>query len=164
MWSVLQTFSGASDSAYLPTAETHDLPVAIRHLTWQGFKFYNPRSRSRKTGKVRQIFRDYVFVQPGDRWRSLNSTRGVVGLLMAAPEQPGVISDEFVHGLQSLEDDEGFVVLKDRSRFAMGSRVESSMGIGLYDGQRDQDRCYVLMEWLGAKRRVIVREDNLVAA
>jgi transcription antitermination factor NusG len=172
-WSVLQTFSGASDGNYDEGAPPKELPLALRHLAWQGFEFFNPRcwSKTYRSGakiiRKTQVFRDYVFVQVGDRWRAINSTTGVVGLIMSEPEKPATVADQFIQALMGRRDDDGIVKL-DGSRFKIGEAVRlrsgSSWELGIYDGQRDRERSYVLMKWLGAERRVEVREDNLVAA
>lgn len=170
-WSVLQTFPGAAEGSYDLSDPPSALPVALRHLMWQGFKFYNPRIKQRvgATWRACQLFKDYVFVDGAiDRWRALNSTRGVVGLLMVSCENPAIVPEDKIRSLMERHDARGFVVLNE-SRYKKGQRVQvrqgpAAWGEGVFDGQKDSERVFVLMTWLGCSRRVEVAEDNLVAA
>lgn len=159
-WSVVQTHLNAAR-------------VAGDNLARQGFNFYNPRyarkvvsARGRVTDQIFQLFPDYLFVAVVDGWRSLKSTIGVRQVLMAESEKPGLLSDDVITELRAREGDDGLVVMS--SRFALGQRVEVKAGpfnfeLGIYDGQKDEERVYVLMSLLGAQRRLIMKERDLIA-
>lgn len=149
--------------------------VAERHLTLRGFRFYNPLiSKSNSTGQsVGQLFPGYMFVWIVDRWRQLRSTPGIRDLLYVhnpvGEAIPARVPDHVVDRLIASQDDRGLVVLEERRRFELGQKVQVASGplaleYGLYDGQRDRDRVFVLMNLLGQVCRTEVREDNLVAA
>jgi transcriptional antiterminator RfaH len=83
--------------------------VAVNHLQHQGFDAFLPRlsvvrRHARKTETVSTpLFPGYVFVCLDlglHRWRSVNGTRGVTGLIMAG-ERPCAVPPGIVEGLMA---------------------------------------------------------------
>jgi transcription antitermination factor NusG len=137
-----------------------------RNLGRQGFDFYNPKIL-RKNSTIVQLFMGYMFVQARDRWHALRTTFGVFGVLMSNKDVPARVSDEVIKSLRAKEAN-GIVML-NKSRFALGQQVQIKSGpmayeVGLFDGQRDRDRVYILLNMLGCECRATVYEDNLDAA
>lgn len=154
-WSVAQTHSNASG-------------IAATNLARQGFETYSPRFRTRSTRKVVQLFPGYLFVLLAERWAAVASTVGVCRLLMSSEERPATVSDEVIEQLRSRHDIDGLVKL-DQRKFFKGQSAYVLRGafadqLAIYDGQCGADRAFVLLNWLGAQRRVAIDEDNLAAA
>ena len=161
-WSVVQTRNNAAG-------------IVTKNLQRQGFGYYNPMTGRRRVhrGQVMlrrvQLFPNYLFVLVENRWRAMCSTFGVAQLLMAEPERPAVIADNYIEELKAMEDQETELVMLGSKNFALGQKVEVKSGpfalcVGLYDGQSDHDRVYVLLNLLGAQRRVQLDRRNLIAA
>lgn len=160
-WSIVQTHPNAHRKV-------------CDHLARQQFRFYNPLLAKRVVvrGKIThrpvQLFPNYVFVFVVDRWRSLLSTFGVAHLLMSASEQPAIISQEIIDSIKVKEVDD-FVILKGQPLFLVGQRIKIKEGPFsgapcIYDGMGPSCRSWVLLYWLGARRRMEIDESNLVAA
>jgi transcription antitermination factor NusG len=144
------------------------------NLQRQGFLYYNPKIQERvklKHGygqRIAQMFANYLFIDIADEWRAVKSTIGISHLLMQESEKPGVLKDEFITTLKAQENQDGFIILK-KSKFIKHEPVHIKSGpfayaVGCVDGMSSQDRVYVLLSFLGAQRRVEMREDNLIAA
>lgn len=162
-WSVIQTQVNAAS-------------VAVANLRQQGFAYYNPLVSERvirKRGGVGwrrvQLFKDYLFVEINDRWRSLLSTRGVSRLLMERPELPARVSGEVIKQLRARENEHGLVHVGRGDKFHLGQSVFVAGGpfkdtAAIYDGQSTQDRAFVLLSLLGKVNRMEVHEGFLTAA
>ncbi len=160
-WSVARTHPNAA-------------AIAVAHLARQNFDVYNPcylvRRRmpdGRPGVRAVQLFPNYIFVSIIDKWRAVMSTTGVSKLLMSGEEMPAQVPEEVIKEIKNREDKNGYVVL-GRNRFESGDRVQIKDGIfaleiGIYEGQRDGDRVAVLLSMLGAKRRVLIKEENLMS-
>lgn len=157
-WNVVQTYPSAS-------------LAAIDNLRRQGFEYYNPLCRMRvvKRGRIRyrvgQLFPSYMFVRGENRWRSLLSTIGIMRLLSSSSEKPAEVPDHFIADIVARQRD-GFVDVT-KSKFFLGQSVRVSIGgeskLAIFDGQKDRDRVFVLMNFLGSLRRTEVNESSLSA-
>jgi transcription antitermination factor NusG len=136
-------------------------------LERQEFVYYNPRIKLRSSGRIAQLFPNYMFVAAiAERWRALLATKGIVRLLMSGVEQPATISQEVIDQLRAREV--GGLVKLDQRRFRENQTVQVQRGVfaqqlAIYNGQCGSDRAFVLLRWLGAQRRVKIDEDNLAA-
>jgi transcriptional antiterminator RfaH len=102
------------------------------------------------------------------RWRSIHSTIGVARLVCNG-DDPVPVADEVIETLRAREDEQGFVTLRQRPRFAVGEKVRVLDGVfadclGLFDGMKDSDRVAVLLDLLGRKVRLVLDEFSVAAA
>src|SRR5688572_17738711 len=171
-WGVLQTHLNAS-------------VVAVQNLKRQDYEVYNPRFNERvivqgrfTTWRRAQLFKDYLFVKIEDRWRSLMSTRGVKQLMMWHENQPAFLRDGEIRKLKAREDPlTGLINVEPRGQFVPGQSVQfksKSVETGIahpfawqcavFDDQSSEERVFVLLNWLGAQRRVEVNKRDLMVA
>lgn len=145
---------------------------ADEHLTRQGFQTYLPRFKSttalrgRKIVQSKILFRNYIFVNIADRWKSIFGTRGVSTLLMNG-DKPSTVSDELIRRLKSQEQN-GLIILPAGKRFHRGQSVKVLSGqfqglLGLYDGMSASDREIVLLRMFGRLTRVQIAASDLTA-
>lgn len=139
------------------------------NLRQQGFKTYLPcylrnRRHARRVEVVpRPLFPRYMFVDldlEKDRWRSIQSTFGVSGLVLNG-DVPASVSDEILDEIRNREDDRGYVTLGLPAGIGPGSRVRLADGIfaeskGIIDRIADGCRVAILLEMLGREVRVFV--------
>jgi len=150
---------------------------AARNLLRQGFEIYMPRylkrrSHARKIDKVAApLFPRYLFVRidmATQRWRAIQSTFGVSHLVLNGSD-PARVGEKILDVLKAREDDNGFVKLDQRPKFALGEKVRVLAGafaenLGLFDGLADRDRVAILLDLLGRKVRVSLEADMVAAA
>ena len=150
---------------------------AAQHLGRQGFATYLPRylKRTRHARKIvtvaAPLFPRYLFVAidlAGQRWRSIHSTIGVARLVCNG-ENPAVVTDGIVDRLRQRENEQGFVRLEQRPKFAPGAAVRVVDGafaacVGLFEGVTDGQRVAILLELLGRKVRVVLDDLSVAAA
>jgi transcriptional antiterminator RfaH len=162
---------------YVVQTQGHAEPKAFTHLARQGFTAYLPRYLKRRRHARRieivaaPLFPRYLFVTVDimcQRWRSIHSTIGVARLVCNG-DNPVPVADEVIETLQAREDEQGFVTLRQRPRFAVGEKVRVLDGVfadcfGLFDGMKDSDRVAVLLDLLGRKVRLVLDEFSVAAA
>ena len=162
---------------YVVQTQPHCETKAVWHLDRQGYATYLPRYEKRRRHARRiemvaaPLFPRYLFVtidMARQRWRSIHSTIGVTRLVCNGDE-PAALADGVVEGLRRRENEEGFVRLDSRPRFAMGEQVRIVDGIfasclGLFDGISDGERVAVLLDMLGRKVRVVIDDLSVAAA
>lgn len=160
-WSVVQTHQGSA-------------AIAVVNLRRKGFEIYNPlvpkrvrRANGRVVEVQEQLFRNYIFCLYLDQWYDIRSTIGVAKLLSFGQDRPAEVSEQIINQLKEKENKEGLIELK-KVKFVLGDEIEIKSGPfvyhkGIFEGQRDGDRVAVLLSLLGAKRRVLVREDELIS-
>lgn len=162
---------------YVVNTKPHEEVRASYHLARQGFKVYLPRyakmrRHARKVDTVaRPLFPRYLFVALDlalDRWRSIQSTFGVVGLVMLA-ERPAPLPSGVVEAIRARENDQGHVRLGLAPGLGVGSRVRLIDGMfadhgGVLDRIADERRVAVLVQLLGRQVRVFVGAESVTAA
>ena len=162
---------------YVVQTQPHCEAKAVWHLDRQGFDTYLPRYARRRRHARRvdtvaaPLFPRYLFVsidRAVQRWRSIQSTIGV-SRLVCNGDDPATVADGVVDGLKRREDENGFVQLERRPRFAPGDEVRIVDGIfasylGLFDGISDGERVAVLLDLLGRKIRVVFDDLSVAAA
>ena len=150
---------------------------AARNLLRQGFEIYLPRylkrrSHARKIEKVAApLFPRYMFVSidiATQRWRSVQSTYGVSHLVLNGSDRAPV-AGPIIEQLKAREDANGYVMLDQRPKFAIGEKVRVLAGVfaenlGLFDGMADRDRVVILLDLLGRKVRVSIEPELVTAA
>lgn len=160
---------------YAVHAHAHGENKAVAHLRRQGFETYLPRYLKRRRHARRietvaaPVFPRYLFVSidvATQRWRAIQSTVGVVGLVRngeaLAPVPPQVIA-----ALKQREDERGFIQLSDKPRFSPGDQVRVVDGVfsdchGMFEGG-DQDRVSILLDLLGRKVRLVIDDLSVVS-
>lgn len=155
----------------LPHMET----TAETHLARQGFESFLPRIKvtrrhARKVETVRApLFPGYGFVRldlSRHRWRSVNGTSGVAGLVMAC-DRPQPIPHGTIEGLLDATDPEGVIDLHhglkpgDPVRLVAGPFAGQIGVLIRLDGKA---RVEMLLSLLGGSIRLKVSRDALVPA
>ena len=136
-----------------------------------GFEVFLPLVQTQRASAP--LFRGYLFCRIIDRWRSINSTFGVLCLVRVG-DCPAKCPDHEIDSLKAMIGGRGFVRLPDRPstpvkrKIAIGSKVRITGGpfggmSGLYAGQSTRERELVLLNVLGGQRPVAVAA-HLVAA
>ena len=142
----------------------HTLPQrdcsAERQLANQGFRTFLPKiiktvrhARTLRTVRA-PVFPSYIFVALDlgrDRWRCINGTLGVAGLIMAN-QRPQPIPSGVIEALYDLQDESGMLRF-DRSLTA-GQRIRVRAGpfaqaVGTLERLDDKGRVRVLLEIMG---------------
>jgi transcription elongation factor/antiterminator RfaH len=158
---------------------------AVRTLPWrevracvqlqnQNFRTFLPQSvktvrhaRKFSTGRA-AFFPQYLFTSfdvTRDRWRSINGTIGVSGLVMQG-ELPHPVPHGVVETLLNMTDEEGLlqfgpqIRVGDRVRVITGPFAERFAVCARLNGP---DRVRVLLDIMGGQVPVDVRRDQLVA-
>lgn len=160
---------------YAVHAHAHGENKAAAHLQRQGFETYLPRylKRRRHARRIETVaaplFPRYLFVAidiATQRWRAIQSTVGVVGLVRNG-EALASVPAQVIAALKQREDERGFIQVSDKPRFAPGDKIRVVDGVfsdclGMFEGS-DQDRVSILLDLLGRKVRVVI-DDLSVAA
>jgi transcriptional antiterminator RfaH len=127
-------------------------------------RFSCPWSQTKRASQP--LFSGYFFCRIVDRWRSINSTFGVLCLVWTG-NCPARCPDHEIDSLKSMIDGHGFVRLPEapaapaRREIAIGSKVKITGGpfggmSGLYAGQTTRERELVLLNVLGPQRPVAI--------
>lgn len=128
---------------------------AQHHIEAQHHLTYCPRFRDIfRQNSIRPMFPSYVFVLIHDRWMHLNSTYGVLNVVMQGHEIPARIPEQVINDLRVREDNTGLVKQVQFNRFKNNDRVEVLHGpfagqIGRYAGLIKSSHLRVLMDILG---------------
>jgi transcription antitermination factor NusG len=120
--------------------QPHPFTYALRNLVSQGFTTYCPTKREhwvwhgKKRERERTIFNNYLFVMldlrsVDQKWRKINSTRGIIRLLPIHSEFPDPLPNQFVPELQDqMAAAEVALLGKRRPRCVTGSGKTTSFG------------------------------------
>ena len=146
---------------------------AAENVARQGGTYYLPRLKPGKLAAHKPppcLFPSYLFVQTNDgQWRYLLGTYGVSGLVMTG-NTPALLPDSEIDRIRRREDNEGLIRLPSApNKFQPGAAVRVTDGAfsgfrGIYHEDGAQDRVAILLDYLGAKRKVLIGEDYLEAA
>jgi transcriptional antiterminator RfaH len=136
--------------------------TASNHLARSGFEVYLPRLKKRKT--VEPLFPGYIFVRIVQHWHAINTTIGVLRVLLAG-EHPARLPDDVLEEIRAREDRRGFIRLPKRTH-KRGAKVRIVRGtfadhLGIYDGASRKDRERVLLAVLGRMVPVEVAPADL---
>lgn len=139
---------------------------ALWHLEKQGFACFLPRLRSvyrhaRRTQlKLEPLFPRYLFTSFDPKltaWRSINGTRGVVGVLLNG-NWPQAVPDGIVEVLRGNADVDGVTPLTSLGILHQGLKVRVSSGaFAGHTGEiadvscKSSDRVQVLLDLLGTR-------------
>jgi transcriptional antiterminator RfaH len=162
---------------YVVQTKPNEEVRASQHLARQSFGVYMPRyAKTRRHARkiesvVRPLFPRYLFIAldlARDRWRSIQSTFGVVGLIMSG-DQPAPLPTEVVDAIREREDGNGHVMLGLAPGLGVGSRIRLLDGLfadhsGVLERIADERRVAVLVQLLGRQVRVLVDAESVAAA
>jgi transcriptional antiterminator RfaH len=129
-----------------------------------GFEVFLPLVQTKRASAP--LFAGYFFCRIIDRWRSINSTFGVLCLVRVG-DCPARCPDAEIDSLKAMIDGHGFVKLPEappppvRRKIAIGAKVRIAAGPfggmrGLYAGQSTRERELVLLNLLGGQRPVSI--------
>ncbi len=148
---------------------------ALAQLQFQGFRVFMPGRwktvrHARKLKTVRApLFPRYLFValDPGrDRWRNINGTFGVSGLVMA-DERPLPVPCGVVEKFMALTDNKG--IIRFDSKLAEGQPVRLLKGpfselVGELEQVDDAGRVRILLTVMGGQVPVWSETDSIAPA
>lgn len=155
-----------------PNAETR----AEENLQRQGFSVYLPRYRrtrrhARKTEVVlRPLFPRYLFVGldlARDRWRSVQSTFGVQGMVIIG-DRPSAVPEQVIEAIQARQDEDGLVRMAAPG-LPKGTKVRILDGIfedavGVFERVAGEQRVAVLLQLLGREVMALLPTESVAAA
>jgi transcription elongation factor/antiterminator RfaH len=147
------------------------------HLENQGFRCFLPhirtlRRHARRAETVQApLFPRYLFVSfelHDSKWRSINGTRGVVGVLSNGPH-PLAVRDGTVEALVQRCDEAGVVPLTALDIFTTGAKVTITTGafigqVGVVANISSADRIAVLLNFMGTRTCVHLPPWHIEAA
>ena len=124
----------------------------------QAMETYCPRFQAPGKGKLQPVFPGYLFVIPGDRWRQLRNTYGVLDIVMR-DGRPEYVPKDVIKALKRMEGKDGIVTLPEQRTPAVGELVEIKTGAwtgtrGVYIGRNARGRMEIEIEFL-TKRIVL---------
>ena len=152
--------------------------AAASEVSAQGFEVYLPvykkviRHARKAVERKVPLFPRYFFVNldaDKDMWRCINSTRGVVKLIMLNFERPTIVQHAVIDELKSFEDDEGMVSLAALDLFLPGQVVRILDGPfsgqrAVYKGISDMQRVEILLNFLNQDVRLQISVQSLEKA
>jgi transcriptional antiterminator RfaH len=135
-----------------------------------GFEVFLPLVQTKRAAQP--LFSGYFFCRIIDRWRSINTTFGVLCLVRVG-DCPARCPDHEVDSLKAMIDGHGFVRLPEappppvRRTIAIGAKVRIASGPfggwrGLYAGQSTRERELVLLNVLGGQRPVAIAANLII--
>ena len=135
-----------------------------------GFEVFLPLVQTKRASAP--LFAGYLFVLIVDRWRSINSTLGVLCLVRTG-DCPAKCPDYEINSLKAMIDGHGFVRLPEgrgsplKRKIAIGAKVKVTAGpfggmSGLYAGQSTRERELILLNLLGSQRPVAIAANLIV--
>ena len=148
---------------------------AIENLERQGYRTFCPRVRrairhARRTSQVMSpIFRNYLFVKLDlsiDRWRCINSTRGVVGLIMQG-DKPKPVPRGIIETILQYVNPDGTVSMARLFGIGQSVRIESGPladVVGKFERCEPDGRVRVLVELLGRVVSVVLNRETMIIA
>jgi transcriptional antiterminator RfaH len=137
-----------------------------------GFEVFLPLVQTKRA--FAPLFSGYFFCRIVDRWRSINTTLGVLCLVRSG-DCPARCPDREVDSLKAMIDGHGYISLPDRPgapvnrKIAIGAKVKVTAGplggmSGLYAGQSTREREIILLDPLGRETPVTIPAGLVVPA
>ena len=163
---------------YVVRSQPRKEALALRHLHNQRIAAFCPMSQlgprnTRREPQFRPFFPSYLFVQldvERERWRSVNGTIGVIGLVgtgRTSAGRPTPLPEGLIERMQASSATDG--KLRFRELLAKGDEVRIVGGpfntlCGILETSGDADRVTILLDILSKETRVQLSRDILVAA
>jgi transcriptional antiterminator RfaH len=140
---------------------------AAQQLEAAGFTVFLPRTT------LGALFPSYVFVRVIDRWRRIDRTVGILGVVRFG-DVPAKMPDADIAALQSRIDSHGLIRLppppptpaRRKRIIPIGAKVKVASGpfrgfTGIYAGQTARERERILIDMLGRKAPVELLRGQL---
>ena len=128
-----------------------------------GRETYLPRFRDWRTGKIKSLYPNYLFVDHVTEWGFLHSVFGAISPIFV-DGAPGLVDDEHVDDLQAQEDSEGLILIDVNIGHPVTVTHGEMIGwSGIYYGMSDHDRCSVLFNIIGQPVTRIVSTKDIRA-
>jgi transcriptional antiterminator RfaH len=135
-----------------------------------GFEVFLPLVQTKRASQP--LFSGYFFCRIVDRWRSINTTLGVLSLVKFG-DAPARCPDHEIDSLKAMIDAHGYIKLPEargapiERKIAIGAKVKVTAGpfggmSGLYAGQSSRERELILLNLLGGQRRVLIAANLVV--
>jgi transcriptional antiterminator RfaH len=155
---------------WVAQTQPNRLALALGCLARLGYVTYAPRivenriNHHRRVDVAAPLFPGYCFVQAMLQWHAAVAAPGIVRLCRQGGDRPATVSDELVASIRQREH-AGLVVLPER-QFRPGVRVRVLTGpfrdhLGIFSDMNGNERVGVLLNLLGAERRVAVLKDHI---
>lgn len=114
------------------------------------------------------LFPTYLFVQTYGAWYFLQSTWGIVKVIMRG-DAPDTIPHKVIRGLRGMVNEEGVVELPATPKFQKGQPLRITKGafadwVGLYQNSSDNHRVRVLLNLLGRQTLITLSAYQVEAA
>jgi transcriptional antiterminator RfaH len=134
-----------------------------------GFEVFLPLVQTKRASQP--LFSGYLFCRIVDRWRSINSTLGVLCLVRVG-DCPARCPDHEISSLKAMTVG-GYVRLPEapsvpvRRQIAIGAKVRITAGpfggmTGIYAGQTACERERILLNLRGSQRPVLIAANRIV--
>jgi hypothetical protein len=129
-----------------------------------GRETYWPRFRDWRTGKIKSLYPNYLFVEETPEWGFLRVVFGAISPIFI-DGAPGLVPDIHIEDLQAQEDSEGLILIDVNIGHPVTVvRGDEMLGwSGIYYGMADHDRCEVLFNVIGQPLTKIVSTKNIRA-
>jgi len=148
---------------------------AMENASALGFTCYLPRvleahrRKGVKTMIAAPLFPSYLFCSISDQWRILLNTYGVIGVILRGAE-PDAVPRTVIENLRSRETSDGFVQLPKKAEIlGVNSKIRVNSGpfaghFGIVAGMPGNQRCRVLLDFLGRKVTTLIAESAVTVA
>ena len=161
-----------ADFWYLAQSRPNQQDRARANLERQGYACFTPsRPVTRRLGVklidgLEPLFPGYLFlaIEPSQPWRPVNSTFGVVGLVMRALHQPQLVPVSVMLDLFDRTDNDGILV--PPKSLAIGESVRITFGpmvnfVARVERLANPARVGVLLEMMGRAVRAEIAREHL---
>lgn len=139
-------------------------PVAQRYVRMLGKETYLPRYRCWRSGKIKSLYPNYLFVEFDGQWSYLRRAIGALDPIFI-DGRPGIVPDDHIEDLQGRHDSEGLILDDlDIDHIVTVVNGEEMIGwTGRFQGMSDRDRCEVLFNIIGSPFTKIIETKNIRA-
>lgn len=170
---ISQNNSLACSRWYAVNTQPKREPLAEQNLVRQDFETFSPkiskvvRHARRAIATKVALFPGYMFVRldlSRDRWRSVNGTFGVVGLVMEG-DLPKAVPNGIVEGFVAATNAMG--LFETREEIAAGNTVRVLSGpfadrLGRVVELKGHERVAILLEMMGAQRPLTLSRKHVL--
>lgn len=125
---------------------------------------YLPRFRDWRTGKIKSLYPNYLFVVYDGEWAFVRDALGAISPIFI-DGHPGVVGDEHIDELRAQEDSDGLILIDVNIGHPVTVvRGDDMIGwSGIYQGMADHDRCEILFNIIGQPFTRVVETKRIRA-
>ncbi len=147
---------------------------AAENVRRQGYNYYWPKYEAivgrgvKRRAEIKALFPSYLFIETTGQWRVFLSTFGIRGVVLRG-ESPATMARKIIDDMRERENKDGLIKLPKITPYEKDQKLLITKGpfagqTGLYDGQSDQQRALLLLNFLGGTVKVLFGKDALQAA